>query len=179
MTPEEYQPLTRLYDDVVALRDRFQRRHEQVAAHPADHTLNKAMLLSMDDIRERLLTYVEASAPLFSAQEEYCDQYGGLNDSAERATYLRQLVSDLRILSGRTMNRVSTTAPGSTARLSRMFAGTVCRERTDILDLADRLSVFVQQEQREAHAAASIQRPSASVVVSLMSRLTNPSVMGS
>ena len=160
MTPEEYQPLNRLYDDVAALCARYERRHGLAETYPADYTLNKTVFGSLQNIRDRLLTYVEASAPFFSEGKLCRDGQGVLDDSAERAEYVQQLVNDLRQLSDSTMNRVST-APGSTARLSLMFAGTIRRERGDIQDLASRLSLLVQQEK----ATAQQRKPGASSVI--------------
>ena len=145
MTPQEYQPLNRLYDDLSVLCARFVRRQGVPAAQPADYLLNKNAAYVLDSIRERLLTYVETTAPFFSEREPYRDRLGVLDDADERAKFTQQLVNDLRQLSDNTMNRLST-APGSTARLSPLFAGTIRRERRDIHDIANRLSTIAMRE---------------------------------
>ena len=146
MTPEEYQPLNRLYDDLVSLRDRFERRRDSPAAQPADCLLNKAVTWALENIGERLLLYVETAAPFFSEREVTRDLHGALDNAGERAALAQELVAELRQLSDGTMNRVST-APGSISRLSPLFAGTIRRERGDLHDIANRLAAIAAQEQ--------------------------------
>ena len=145
MTPQDYQPLNRLYDDLSALCARFVRRQIIPAAQPADYLLNKNAAYALDSLRACLLIYVETAAPFFSARKPYHDRLGVLDDAGERAEFAQQLVNDLRQLSDNTMNRLST-APGSIARLSPLFAGTVRRERRDIHDIANRLATIDMQE---------------------------------
>ena len=171
MTPPELAALSRIYDDLKVLTDRFHRRNDPEAAVPADHVLNKYALAALEDITERTLIYLESSAPYFTAQEPYRDELGVLlPDDVGRAAYVAELVTDLRILGQNTMNSVSI-APGSTARLSPLFAGTIRRERTDILDIASRLAEFAQREQRAY--------PVSSVVVPLRPRHIHHSAMES
>ena len=171
MTSEQFQRLCRIRDGLEALCLRFDRRCDAPAASNTDNYLSKQAWFDLAVVSARFKKYTDFREAAF---DEFDNPKGGAVDElATFVPYLREHVEDrLDVLANQTMNRRGN-APGSTKRLSPLFAGVVERERQEI----NQLKVFVH-ELVAGEQALLTSLKSERVVVPFPSGPARPSAMG-
>lgn len=145
MTSEQFQRLCRIYDGLESLCERFDRRCDAPSANNTFNYLSKKAWFDLAVISARFTKYADFRIINFDDDDKPDD--GAVDELATFVPYLREHVENrLDLLANETMDRRGH-APGSTRRLSPLFAGIIWRERREINRLKTLVHEFANSEQ--------------------------------